>query len=83
MESVTSKKLNGLTFVITGSLLYFDNREAAKERIELCGGKVSGSVSAKTSYLICNQDSNSGKCKKAKELGIEIINEEQLMTMME
>lgn len=81
MES--SKKLNGLTFVVTGSLLYFDNREAAKERIELCGGKVSGSVSAKTSYLICNQDSNSGKCKKAKELGIEIINEEQLMTMME
>lgn len=75
--------LSGLTFVITGNLNQFSNRDAAKEEIELHNGKVSGSVSAKTDYLINNDiNSNSGKNKKAKELGIPIITEEQLIAML-
>lgn len=67
----------GLTFVITGSLNHYANRDALKAAIEAAGGKVSGSVSAKTSYLINNDIlSNSGKNKKAKDLGIAIIDEE-------
>ena len=78
------KDLSGKTFVITGSLEHFTNREEAKERIELLGGKVSGSVSAKTSYLVNNDvNSTSGKNKKAKELGIPIISEMQLLQMIE
>lgn len=76
--------LSGLTFVITGSLNQFSNRDAAKEEIELHNGKVSGSVSAKTDYLVNNDiSSSSGKNKKAKELGIPIINEEQLIAMLQ
>lgn len=75
--------LSGLTFVITGSLSHFSNRDEAKEKIEAAGGKVSGSVSAKTSYLVNNDiTSTSGKNKKAKELGIRIINEEELIRML-
>lgn len=78
-----TKDLSGKTFVITGSLNQFPNRDVAKEEIELHNGKVSGSVSAKTDYLVNNEiNSNSGKNKKAKELGIPIINEEQLITML-
>ena len=77
------KSLAGKTFVITGSLEHFENRDAAKAEIELHGGKVSGSVSAKTSYLVNNDiESTSGKNKKAKELGIPIISEDQLIAMM-
>lgn len=77
------KSLVGKTFVITGSLEHFENRDAAKAEIELHGGKVSGSVSAKTSYLVNNDiESTSGKNKKAKELGIPIISENQLIAMM-
>lgn len=77
------KSLVGKTFVITGSLKHFENRDAAKTEIELHGGKVSGSVSAKTSYLVNNDiESTSGKNKKAKELGIPIISENQLIAMM-
>lgn len=68
--------LAGKTFVITGSLDHYENREALKAEIERAGGKVAGSVSAKTSYLINNDiNSTSGKNKKARELGIEIIDE--------
>ena len=75
--------LSGLTFVITGSLEHFANRDEAKEKIESLGGKVSGSVSAKTSYLVNNDvNSTSGKNKKAKELNIPIINEEELIRML-
>ena len=78
-----SSSLEGLTFVITGSLNHFANRDEAKEKIEMLGGKVSGSVSAKTSYLVNNDvDSTSGKNKKAKELGVEIISEDELIEMM-
>ena len=75
--------LSGLTFCITGSLNHFENRDEAKEKIEAAGGKVSGSVSAKASYLVNNDiESTSGKNKKAKELGVPIINEEELIKML-
>ena len=67
------------TFVITGSLTHYANREALKAEIEAAGGKVAGSVSAKTSYLINNDlTSTSGKNKKAHELGVPIIDEETI-----
>ena len=72
--------LAGKTFVITGSLAHYENRDALKAEIEKAGGKVAGSVSAKTSYLINNDiNSTSGKNKKARELGIEIIDENTIM----
>lgn len=72
--------LAGKTFVITGSLTHYENRDALKTEIEKAGGKVAGSVSAKTSYLINNDiNSTSGKNKKARELGIEIIDENTIM----
>ena len=75
---------SGLTFVITGSLKYYENREALKAEIEKAGGKVAGSVSTKTSYLINNDLlSTSGKNKKAKELGIEIIDEDTVKEWLE
>lgn len=77
-----SNNLSGLTFVITGSLNNFTNRDEAKEKIEAAGGKVSGSVSAKTDYLVCNEESNSSKYKKAQSLGIKIINEDELIKML-
>ena len=78
-----SNSLAGKVFVITGSLNHFANRDEAKEKIESLGGKVSGSVSAKTSYLVNNDvASTSGKNKKAKELNIPIISEEELIKML-
>lgn len=78
-----NSNLNGLTFVITGSLNHFANRDEAKEKIEAAGGKVSGSVSAKTSYLVNNDiNSTSGKNKKAIELGVRIISEDELIEML-
>ncbi len=66
----------GLTFVITGSLEGYENRDELKGIIERAGGKVAGSVSSKTSYLINNDvSSTSGKNKKAKELGVPIVDE--------
>lgn len=74
--------LVGKTFVITGSLEHFENRNALKELIEAKGGKVTGSVTAKTDYLINNDNlSSSSKNKKAKELGIEIITEEDFINL--
>ena len=76
--------LENLTFVITGSLERFANRKELVELIESMGGKVSGSVSAKTSYLINNDiTSNSTKNKTAKELGIPIITEAQFLDLVE
>lgn len=75
--------LEGRTFVITGSLEHYANRKDLKAEIEAEGGKVAGSVSAKTDYLITN-DPNSGSSKNrtARELGVEIITEEQIMEML-
>ena len=68
--------------MITGSLSHFSNRNELKELIESRGGKVAGSVSSKTDYLINNDvTSSSSKNKKAKELGIEIITEEDFLEM--
>ena len=78
------QKFNGLTFVITGSLNSFGNRNELKEIIENLGGKVTGSVTSKTDYLINNDiSSNSSKNKKARELGIKIISEEDILKMIE
>ncbi|MBQ7702771.1 MAG: NAD-dependent DNA ligase LigA, partial [Firmicutes bacterium] len=72
--------LEGLTFVITGSLETYPNRDALVQDIEAQGGKTAGSVSAKTSYLINNDIlSNSGKNKKARELGIPVISEADMV----
>lgn len=82
-EVKTSKKLEGKTFVITGTLEQFKNRNELVAVIESAGGKVSGSVSAKTSYLINNDiNSNSSKNTKAKSLGVEIITEQDFINMI-
>lgn len=74
----------GMNFVITGSVHHFANRAAVKELIESKGGKVIGSVTSKTNYLINNDTtSNSSKNKKARELGIPVISEEEFMAMYE
>lgn len=76
--------LTGQTFVITGSLQHFTNREELKQRIEALGGKVTGSVSKNTTYLINNNfQSTSGKNKKAKDLNIPIITEETFLSMIQ
>ena len=76
-------KLEGKVFVITGSVEHFANRNEAKAVIEQLGGKVTGSVSAKTNYLINNDAaSNSAKNKKARELGIPVITEEEFLEMI-
>ncbi len=73
---------DGLTFVITGSVEHFANRKALQQEIESLGGKVSGSVSAKTSYLINNDAaSNSTKNRTARELGIPVITEEEYLAL--
>lgn len=79
-ENNTEQTMDGLVFVITGSVEHFANRNEVKAAIEERGGKVTGSVTSKTSYLINNDNmSSSSKNKKAKELGIPIITEEEFM----
>ncbi len=78
----TSSPVAGKTFVITGSVNHFANRDELKAFIETLGGKTTGSVSAKTDYLINNDvTSNSSKNKKARELGIPVISEEEFMKL--
>lgn len=78
-----SNRLDGLTFVITGSVEKFANRNELKEVIEQNGGKVTGSVTAKTNYLINNDNmSSSSKNKKAKELGIPILTEDDFLALL-
>lgn len=84
IEEINDKEqdLEGKTFVITGSLNSFANRDELKKLIEDRGGKVAGSVSAKTSYLINNDVmSSSSKNKKAKSLGVPIISEEDFLKL--
>lgn len=74
----------GMTFVITGALEHYVNRKELQETIEAQGGKAAGSVSAKTTYLINNDAaSNSSKNKKARELGIPILTEEEFIELLE
>ncbi len=81
-ETAGAQILAGLNFVITGSVEHFANRGEAKELIESLGGKVTGSVTGKTNYLINNdKESNSSKNKKAKELGIPILSEEDFLQL--
>lgn len=82
-ESSNNADLSNKTFVITGSLNHYKNRDELVNIIEQLGGKVSGSVSSKTNYLINNDvTSTSGKNKKAKDLGIPIISENQFVQMI-
>lgn len=74
-ESNTSKNLDGKIICITGKLNIFKNRDALKTEIEKAGGKVTGSVSRKTNFLITNEDSNTTKAKSAREYGVEVISE--------
>lgn len=76
--------LEGKNFVITGSVHHFTNRSEVKALIEAKGGKVTGSVTSKTDYLINNNaESSSSKNKKAKELGIPIISEEEFLALIQ
>ncbi|MXP77588.1 NAD-dependent DNA ligase LigA [Lachnospiraceae bacterium WCA-9-b2] len=79
----TKQIFAGINFVITGSVTHFSNRGEVKELIESLGGKVTGSVTSKTNYLINNDvTSASSKNKKANELGIPIISEESFLEMV-
>ena len=83
-ETADSQKFAGVNFVITGSVEHFANRAEVKEEIEKRGGKVTGSVTSKTNYLINNDvNSTSSKNRKARELGIPIISEEEFLKMLE
>lgn len=79
-KPVGDNRLAGKTFVITGLLSHYKNRDELKAEIEKFGGKVAGSISKSTSFLINNDiESTSSKNKKARELGIPIISEEEFM----
>ena len=81
-KTEAEQDMQGLIFVITGSVEHFANRNEVKAEIEKRGGKVTGSVTSKTSYLINNDTtSNSSKNKKARELGIPVLSEETFMEM--
>ena len=74
------ESLDGKSFVITGKLNYFDNRDAMAEFIEKNGGHVAVSVSKKTAFLVCNDgDSTSSEAQKAAELGIPVITEGEFL----
>lgn len=82
-ENTSEQIFEGLNFVITGSVHRFANRKEVKELIESKGGKVTGSVTSKTNYLINNDtESSSSKNKKAKELGIPILSEEAFLELL-
>lgn len=84
-EEITegSRRFEGVNFVITGSVEHFANRAEVKEEIEKRGGKVTGSVTSKTDYLINNDaDSASSKNRKARELGVPVISEEEFLNML-
>ena len=81
-ENDNANDMEGMNFVITGSVNHFSNRSEVKELIEGRGGKVTGSVTSKTKYLINNDStSNTSKNKKAKELGVQIITEDEFIDM--
>lgn len=80
-KAISDGACKGLTFVITGDVHTFKNRDDFKAYVERQGGKVAGSVSGKTAYLVSNDgESNSSKTKKAKELGVPILSEEEFVS---
>lgn len=82
-QNEVQDKLKGLIFVVTGKLQTFKNRTELKELVEKNGGKLTDSVSSKTSYLINNDiNSNTGKNKTAKSLGVPIITEQQFISLL-
>lgn len=83
-KTVETKSLDGLKFVVTGDLEKFTDRDELKAFIEARGGKLIGSVSSKTNYLITNEpDSGTTKIQKALELGVQIISEAEFLKMTE
>lgn len=79
-----SNSFEGMTFVVTGNVYKFNNRKELQAEVEKRGGKVAGSVSSKTNYLVNNDvNSSSGKNKKAKELNIPIITEDEFIAMLD
>lgn len=83
-NNINVDKLKGQNFVITGKLYHFANRDALKEKIESLGGKVVGSISSNTSFLINNDvNSTSSKNTKAKKLNIPIVSEDDFIKMIE
>lgn len=82
-QEPVGESLEGLTFVITGSVEHFKNRKELKEKIEFLGGKVTGSVTKKTDYLINNDaESGSSKNQSAKKMGVNIITEDEFIHMI-
>ena len=82
-ETTMPKTLEGKSIVITGSLQHFENRKELQALIEQAGGRAAGSVSAKTAYLVNNDStSTSGKNKKAKELGVPIVTEDEFLRIL-
>jgi DNA ligase (NAD+) len=79
-RKVRGTTLSGLTFVLTGTMPTL-TRDDAKERIEAAGGKVSGSVSKKTNYVVAGEEAGS-KLDKAQQLGVPVIDEAGLLTML-
>ncbi|PHV71941.1 DNA ligase (NAD(+)) LigA [Sporanaerobium hydrogeniformans] len=83
VEQVIDSPIIGKTFVVTGEVMHFKNRKELQAQIEALGGKVTGSVSKSTHYLINNDNtSGSSKNKKAKELGVPIITEEEFLQLI-
>jgi DNA ligase (NAD+) len=80
-KRVTTTTLEGLTFVLTGTLPTL-TREAAKEMIESAGGRISGSVSKKTSYLVAGEEAGS-KLDKARSLGVRVLDEAGLRSLLD
>ncbi|MBQ4001877.1 MAG: NAD-dependent DNA ligase LigA, partial [Lachnospiraceae bacterium] len=81
-ENTQEQTLEGKTFVVTGAVHHFENRDALKAFIEARGGKVTGSVTKNTDYLINNDvNSNSTKNKTARSLGIPVISEEEFLNL--
>jgi DNA ligase (NAD+) len=80
-RSITDTRFVGMTFVLTGALTKF-TRDEATEKIELFGGKAAGSVSKKTTYVVAGEAAGS-KLKKAQELGIPVLTEDEFATMLE
>lgn len=78
---ITDRRFDGMTFVLTGSLELF-TREEAEERIENFGGKASGSVSKKTTYVVAGENAGS-KLRKANELGIPVLTEQEFLSMLQ
>ena len=80
-RTVSDNRFEGMTFVLTGALEKF-TREEATEQIELFGGKASGSVSKKTTYVVVGENAGS-KERKARELGIPILSEDDFLNMIQ